>query len=75
MRFRERFGALIRKRSSGEQGRMRGLRLHTFSTVAALGQSCRHLTDLSSTRASCAWADLREGLGILKSKEVDYDAS
>lgn len=89
MRFRERFGALIRKRSSGEQGKIRGLRLHSFSTVAALGQSCRHLTALAdlSIPASCAWADLREGLGVLRSdlklKDchiriqmlVEYDAS
>ena len=65
MRFRERFAALIRTRSSGEQGKIRGLRLHNFSTVAALGQSCRHLTDISST-AFCVWASLREGLCVLR---------
>jgi hypothetical protein len=54
MRFRERFGALIRKRIwvlPGKEGKKsrRVLCLHLLLSTYALGQSFRHLTDRSSS--------------------------
>jgi len=55
MRFRERFGALIRKDLGAARVKKEkdiafsASRLHLLLSTFALGQYCRHLADMSST--------------------------